>query len=1802
MPEIKHNFTAGKMNKDLDERLVQNGEYRHAENVQVSTSDGSDIGAIQNVLGNSLVNELTYLPQITTCIATIADEKNDKIYWFVKGNSVVGAGLDNGDLEDSNGFVTYTQEDFNSVGLGGLITDDAFLIMADGTGITYVQNVTNPQTDHGITIVNGVAVRDNTNNGTNSSLRQNVDIVSGVEYTVSYKRKYVSGNSTTNIFIDFGNGNQGIAGSNETSGSYVTVEDTFTATTTGTMEFRMYFIGDMEGEIDDITITTTQQAGRILEYDKVGAQINPVFIDIDNSVLKFGDNIITGINIIDNFLFWTDSVNEPKKINIDRCKEGTIDALTNTKLVVNDTITADDVTEANITVIKTPPKKQLTVTNNYFRDPSLTHSAVITTSDSMGFPHSLLSSSNGSLFDFSLIKPGDYFSTIIESDIDGGDEFQLSWEPGTKVVLKEFSSNGTAPTVPLQSYAIKGFITDWEYNEFSNTVLDLADFTTQVLGVGWSETSSNNFGFDAASGASQKLIIATWDGNSGQKIKSFRKYRVSFNLDEFDEGGGTALLQGKLICRLFNNQINDSGPPVTVTQAFKFAEFDDLAAGDAGFKSFEIIDNENVTSVFNDADAGGQDYANNVVFESRAATTGGAVFQGSISNVKIERIDNDLAKVQIEVTSVDGTPKTATDNGASQLDYVIDLFDEEEGLFENKLPRFSYRYKYEDGEYSSFGPFTPVTFAPGNFRYNSVNGFNQGMTNIIKNVTLGGDATKSIFYNAPNDVVSIDILYKEEGSPVVYIVDTLKNNENTYAIKKETINGIVPENQLLRPWDNVPKSALSQEVVGNRIVYGNYKQNYDLIDSSNSLPYNLGLDVNVKSTSNNTSSGIPSIKSSREYQVGVVYTDKYGRETPVITNSDSTVRLDKLQAPEINEFVVRLTSDGHPVNMDYFKFFVKDTGGEYYNMAMDRYYDAEDGNVWLSFPSVDRSKIDIDDTIILKKGIGSNALIQNQAKYKVVDIKNEAPDHIKKNEALVSKKRHSAATPVFVDIPVDGGKTFSVDKARYSASVLQNIPVIFNEKKTGEEYYISLSNINTGRVSKRYKIINLEKPTGGNEWAFSIETSFTDVAQFSDDPDNNNGGATLIVNNTYFSIYKTTIENSPKFDGRFFVKIYEDSTFKLIDDKVDDVNTEYVVPSGASKTLYYYKDAGVGSLQNTPAYHGTHDATDLWGMSQGTDLDYTMCDDSGLGNFILGKTTLYNTLANLSTQLGNLDDFFNARSQVSRNVGDWDAQYYPGGTGYTNYNEKHPFRNQMAWKAYFRGINTEVDKEYTVGTSADTHGRVDKIDQAKLGSTDDVLFEDVWFINESKVSINFDNDNAWEVSDQYPTLAGNVQNTEWAAESGGWEQQTNTSALEISFGGIEPNTWPTDPNARAANAIVSDPSFFDLEDSNLNYTDQRTFISKLAVGSQFRFKEDPTNTIYTINDVNKYYRIAYDNIQEEAATNASQYAGQVNARAGDFASTDPYFDIRWPDDTSGDQDYRSSTFLDACNFFISYKLQLNKEIVWNPVEGHNTPITGGSSIVLESTTANPVADKTLGEATIVVDSIVGTDSASGEIRAIVPGMVLDSYFDFSASITRTLTIKPIVSKIDYDDGLGEYTIFLKSYNGIVDDLEDGTADGAIEAIATADNLIFKQYGMNGMSPNSAKNLNYFRQGGGSASFDKTGVQALGYTIEIVEAVSSDSEENLLPENPAIWETQPKKDKDLDVYYEASQAYPIKSNPANLQNLIPVGSIIEHTNSNAVPAGTTVTGVDANGQITLSNDVQIDRPSAPTHQTELFFKN
>ena len=94
MPEIKHNFTGGKMNKDLDERLVSDGEYRDAMNIQVATSEDSDVATAQNILGNQMIPvqwkspgvagmQTFTLPSSASVVGMVADEKTDKLYYLV---------------------------------------------------------------------------------------------------------------------------------------------------------------------------------------------------------------------------------------------------------------------------------------------------------------------------------------------------------------------------------------------------------------------------------------------------------------------------------------------------------------------------------------------------------------------------------------------------------------------------------------------------------------------------------------------------------------------------------------------------------------------------------------------------------------------------------------------------------------------------------------------------------------------------------------------------------------------------------------------------------------------------------------------------------------------------------------------------------------------------------------------------------------------------------------------------------------------------------------------------------------------------------------------------------------------------------------------------------------------------------------------------------------------------------------------------------------------------------------------------------------------------------------------------------------------------------------------------------------------------------------------------------------------------------------------------------------------------------------------------------------------------------------
>ena len=87
MAEVKNAFVGSKMNKDLEARLVPSGEYRNAINAQISRSEGADVGALENVLGNTLKVDFSVKEGLAagtlSVIGAHVDELNNFIYVFL---------------------------------------------------------------------------------------------------------------------------------------------------------------------------------------------------------------------------------------------------------------------------------------------------------------------------------------------------------------------------------------------------------------------------------------------------------------------------------------------------------------------------------------------------------------------------------------------------------------------------------------------------------------------------------------------------------------------------------------------------------------------------------------------------------------------------------------------------------------------------------------------------------------------------------------------------------------------------------------------------------------------------------------------------------------------------------------------------------------------------------------------------------------------------------------------------------------------------------------------------------------------------------------------------------------------------------------------------------------------------------------------------------------------------------------------------------------------------------------------------------------------------------------------------------------------------------------------------------------------------------------------------------------------------------------------------------------------------------------------------------------------------------------
>ena len=323
-------------------------------------------------------------------------------------------------------------------------------------------------------------------------------------------------------------------------------------------------------------------------------------------------------------------------------------------------------------------------------------------------------------------------------------------------------------------------------------------------------------------------------------------------------------------------------------------------------------------------------------------------------------------------------------------------------FLEDKLVRFAYRYKFNDNEISTISLFTPIVFRNDN-----------NFTDISDYIDSGEIATfvnqaksVSLSLNIPGNkgITGVELLYKETTNNTIYIID--ERDFNTDGVDSVPISFIynsqdpfraIPGNQTTRVYDAVPRVAKSQEVAGSRIVYGNFLQNYNLPNVSFSVTHIAG------------SHGVlsnHSVKSNRTYQVGLVLSDAFGRQSPVILSSTGSDTVFVPPQTDPDEFRRKLqvtfnNLDEIPDEWVNYRVVVKQREGEYYNWFTKG---AADARIRRG-DSV--NKVSIDQTIQVASNAAARPSLE-QVYRKVVGAGNVADT----NPYRVSIAQNSTATVI----------------------------------------------------------------------------------------------------------------------------------------------------------------------------------------------------------------------------------------------------------------------------------------------------------------------------------------------------------------------------------------------------------------------------------------------------------------------------------------------------------------------------------------------------------------------------------------------------------------------------------------------------------------------------------------------------------------------------------------------------------------------------------------------------------------------
>ena len=234
-----------------------------------------------------------------------------------------------------------------------------------------------------------------------------------------------------------------------------------------------------------------------------------------------------------------------------------------------------------------------------------------------------------------------------------------------------------------------------------------------------------------------------------------------------------------------------------------------------------------------------------------------------------------------------------------------------QNYIENRFLCFAYRYRYEDGQYSATSLFTNPGFVPRPFQFSTKNYCNDGMLNLYNGIEVK-------FSTGSSRVKEVDLLFKDTNSNTLNVIERFKkedfgwanNTSKSYTFTNNKIYTVLGNDELLRQFDNVPRLAKAQTIQGNRLMYGNYVDGYN-ISRPDANGNTIAVDYNTSLI--NTLLGFSELPLGL-LNSGLTYTlDPNPGQSEVIDNSKVTLNFsaiaDKLKANSLIGLTFNFDSD-----------------------------------------------------------------------------------------------------------------------------------------------------------------------------------------------------------------------------------------------------------------------------------------------------------------------------------------------------------------------------------------------------------------------------------------------------------------------------------------------------------------------------------------------------------------------------------------------------------------------------------------------------------------------------------------------------------------------------------------------------------------------------------------------------------------------------------------------------------------------------------------------------------------------------